>query len=573
MSVPAHASWWGPADCPPTALVLLSALQHIVAATTLLTYPLLVAQAAGASPATTASFISLTLLAAGAGTLLQAFRLGPVGSGYLCWPTATVLYLLPSLVAARIGGLPLVLGMTLAAALFEIALAPTMRRLRPLFPPEIAGVIVLLVGITSGAIGVRMIASAPPHSGPEAALSPIAVASFALVVMTALNVWTTGVWRIACVLAGTLAGILVSAHIGGDGGPSWPAFAGASDGPLFALPDVSHLGWSFDATLLIPFAIGGLAAAIKTSGSVVILQSACDPRWVRADMRSVGGGVLADGLSTGLSAAIGGLGLNASSVAAGLAAATGMHSRRVAVAIALVCVLLGLFPAIGLFLTRMPAELLGATLVFSSVYLIVNGVQIVTSRMLDARRTFVVGLGLLAGLSVELVPAMVEALSPSLRTMFGTPLVFGTLTALGLNLVFRIGATRSGAFVVEPQQRDSEWIEARVNGLGAGWGARRDVIERVGFGIAQAAEVLFDNAEVDGPIDVRASFDEFNVVIRMAWQGPPLELPDRRPSAEEIIASDEGARRLAGFLLGRIADRVSCHERSGRSILTLRFDH
>ena len=248
-------------------------------------------------------------------------------------------------------------------------------------------------------------------------------------------------------------------------------------------------------------------------------------------------------------------------------------AEAVAVAIALVCVLLGLFPAIGLFLTRMPAELLGATLVFSSVYLIVNGVQIVTSRMLDARRTFVVGLGLLAGLSVELVPAMVEALSPSLRTMFGTPLVFGTLTALGLNLVFRIGATRSGVFVVEPQQRDSEWIEARVNVLGAGWGARRDVIERVGFGIAQAAEVLFDNAEVDGPIDVRASFDEFNVVIRMAWQGPPLELPDRRPSAEEIIASDEGARRLAGFLLGRIADRVSCHERSGRSILTLRFDH
>ncbi|HRO60233.1 MAG TPA: solute carrier family 23 protein, partial [Burkholderiaceae bacterium] len=405
MGEPANASWWGPADSPPKALVLLSALQHIVAATTLLTYPLLVAQAAGASSATTASFISLTLLAAGAGTLLQAFRLGPVGSGYLCWPNATVLYLLPSLVAAEMGGIPLVLGMTLAAALFEIALAPMMRRLRPLFPPEIAGVIVLLVGITSGAIGVRMIAGALPDTASGAALPPIAVALFALAVMTALNVWTTGVWRIGCVLVGTVAGMLVAARVGGNGGLAWPAFGGSSGGPTFALPDLSHLGWSFDATLLIPFTIGGLAAAIKTSGSVVILQSACDPRWVRADMRSVGGGVLADGLGTGLAAAIGGLGLNASSVAAGLAAATGMHSRRVAVAIAAICVLLGLFPAIGLFLTRMPAELLGATLVFSSVYLIVNGVQIVTSRMLDARRTFVVGLGLLAGLSVELAPA------------------------------------------------------------------------------------------------------------------------------------------------------------------------
>src|SRR5690606_41649140 len=129
---------------------------------------------------------------------------------------------LPPLVAPVRGGSPLVLGMPLAAALFELARAPMLRRWRPLFPPESAGIIVLLVGITSGAIGVRMIAGAPPHSGPGAALSPIAVASFALVVMTALNVWTTGVWRIACVLAGTLAGILVSAHIGGDGGPSWP---------------------------------------------------------------------------------------------------------------------------------------------------------------------------------------------------------------------------------------------------------------------------------------------------------------------------------------------------------------
>src|SRR5690606_4900618 len=121
-----------------------------------------VAQAAGASAQTTASFISLTLLATGAATLLQCHRFGPIGSGFLCWPSATVIYLVPSLAAAQAGGLSLVLGMTLVAALIQIALAPLMRRLRPVFPPEIAGIVVLLVGITSGAIGVRMIASAAP---------------------------------------------------------------------------------------------------------------------------------------------------------------------------------------------------------------------------------------------------------------------------------------------------------------------------------------------------------------------------------------------------------------------------
>ncbi len=570
-------SFWGPLDSAPFVLVLVSGLQHFVAATTLLTYPLLLGRAAEASPETIASLISLTLLAAGAATLLQAHRIGPIGSGFLCWPTATILYLVPSLAAAKIGGLPLALGMTLTAGLIEIGLAPLMRRLRPVFPPEIAGIVVMLVGIASGAIGVRMMAT--PEAVAGTGISPIAVALVALAIMTALNVWGKGALRIGCVLVGSAVGVLASVRIGTGAGTDAVASAASSgaaalSGPLFAWPDASHLGWSFDAALLVPFAIGALAATIKTAGNVVILQRACDPKWVRADMRSVSGGVLADGLGTVLSAGIGGIGMNSASAAAGMAAATGMHSRRVAMVIAVVCILLGLSPMLGMLMLKIPAGVLGATLVFSAAFMIVNGVQIIASRLLDARRTFVIGLGLLAGLSVELAPAMIEALPPGARAMFGTPLVFGTLVALLMNLVFRIGVKRSGQFRIEPRVRDTAAVEARIHELGALWGARRDVIERVGFGVAQAAEILCDGgAGTDGPIDVNASFDEFNVRVRMSWEGPPIEFPDRRPSADEIIASDEAARNLAGFLLKRVADRVSCVERAGRSTLVLHFDH
>ncbi len=566
-------AFWGPLDSAPFVLVLVSGLQHFVAATTLLTYPVLLGRAAGASPETTASLISLTLLAAGAATLLQVYRMGPIGSGYLCWPTATILYLVPSLAAAKIGGLQLALGMMLVAGLIEMGLAPLMRRLRPVFPPEIAGIVVMLVGITSGAIGVRMMASAEAAHG--AAISPMAVALLALAIMTALNVWGKGALRIGCVLVGSAAGVLASVRIGiaADVSASAAPSDVASAVPLFAWPDASHLGWSFDIALLVPFAIGALAATIKTAGNVVILQRACDPKWVRADMRSVSGGVLADGLGTVLSAGIGGIGMNSASAAAGMAAATGMHSRRVAMVIAVVCMLLGLSPMLGMLMLKIPPGVLGATLVFSAAFMIVNGVQIIASRLLDARRTFVIGLGLLAGLSVELVPAMIEALPPGARAMFGTPLVFGTLTALSMNLIFRIGVKRSGRFRIESHVRDTANVEVRVHELGSLWGARRDVIERVAFGVAQAAEILSDDAGTDGPIDVQASFDEFNVRVRMSWEGPPIEFPDRRPSADEIIASDEAARKLAGFLLKRVADRVSCVERAGRSTLVLNFDH
>ncbi len=50
-------------------------------------------------------------------------------------------------------------------------------------------------------------------------------------------------------------------------------------------------------------------------------------------------------------------------------------------------------------------------------------------------------------------------------------------------------------------------------------------------------------------------------------------MPERRPTSEEILASDEGARRLAGFLLRKYADRVESTHKAGRSTILFHFDH
>ena len=55
--------------------------------------------------------------------------------------------------------------------------------------------------------------------------------------------------------------------------------------------------------------------------------------------------------------------------------------------------------------------------------------------------------------------------------------------------------------------------------------------------------------------------------------GARLELPDKRPSNEEIMASDEGQRRLAGFMLRRFADRVHATHKAGRATVLFHFDH
>ena len=73
--------------------------------------------------------------------------------------------------------------------------------------------------------------------------------------------------------------------------------------------------------------------------------------------------------------------------------------------------------------------------------------------------------------------------------------------------------------------------------------------------------------------EVTATFDEFNLDLRVSYVGPPLELPDKRPTNEEIMASEEGQRRLAGFMLRRHADRVAATHKGGRSTILFHFDH
>jgi NCS2 family nucleobase:cation symporter-2 len=58
----------------------------------------------------------------------------------------------------------------------------------------------------------------------------------------------------------------------------------------------------------------------------------------------------------------------------------------------------------------MPWPVAGAALLFSSTFIIVNGIEIITSRLLDARKILVIGLSLVLGLAIEVYPAFLQAI-------------------------------------------------------------------------------------------------------------------------------------------------------------------
>jgi NCS2 family nucleobase:cation symporter-2 len=203
----------------------------------------------------------------------------------------------------------------------------------------------------------------------------------------------------------------------------------------------------------------------------------------------------------------------------------------------------------------------------------INGLQIMVSRLLDARRTLIIALSTVAGMAIEVFPSISTSVPAPFASLVGSSLVLATTTALVLNLLFRIGVRQSVSFTVEDRNVEPEAIERFFQTQGATWGARPDVVKRAAYGTVQLIDAIVADYANDGPIVVEASFDEFNLDVRVTYQGEQLTFPDKRPSLAEIRDTEAGARLLAGFLLRRNADRMRSEWKDGRARVLFHFDH
>ena len=558
---------YGLDEIPPPLVTLGNAIQHVALIGINVIYPLLVFRAAGASTSLVANLIAVGLLVLGFGTMLQWMRRGPVGSGYMCPATFTGAYLGPSLLAVKLGGLPLLFGMTLFGGVLEIIVAPALHRLRAIFPTEISGLVIFMIGLGAGVAGLRSLigVNAAPVTGVE-----WWVAGATLATMVSLNVWGKGLARMLCALIGLVVGYAAAMAEGLFGAAQ---FEQLEHGAWIAVPNLAHLSWTFDAAAVAPFAIACIAVAMKAVGTITVCQRMNDADWVRPDMKNITRGVLADGATTMLSGLFGGYGTNTSTPSVGLASATGVGSRRVAAAVAAIFIVLGLTPKLATVLALMPRAVMVAALLFSVCFILINGLQVMTSRLLDARKTLLLGLSIVAGVAVEVFPEIAASAPAGLRPIVGSSLVFATLIALGLNLLFRIGVKRTVRLTVVPGQIDSQKIEEFLKAQGRTWGARPDVISRATFGISQLVEAVAENCWRNGDMVVEISFDEFNLDLNLSYHGEALEFPQKRPTDQEIRDTDEGMRKLAGFMLRHNADQVRSEVRAGQILVHFHFDH
>jgi NCS2 family nucleobase:cation symporter-2 len=554
---------YGANDRPPAGVVVFSALQHIGLMANSLTYPVILAREAGLSQSATVDLVSAAMLALGAGTIFHCLKSRYVGAGLLCPAGFTSIYLAPALFAVQRGGMGLLFGMTMVAGLVQIALAPLLRRMRALLPSEIAGLVIAIIGLSVASLGVRSGLGITNEQGVR--LDYLTIAGISLFVMIGLNIWSRGHLKSFCVLIGSTLGTVMCL--------AWGLIDISSklpSGSQFALrfPQLHHPLWEFDPVLIAPFTVAAIAATLHLMGTVSTAQRIEDRDWVRPDLKSLSSGLAGNGLATFFAGIVGCVGVNVYSNCIGLSSATGIASRVIGYVIGAMLLVLALNPAVASAFATIPAPVVGASLFFSSAFIFISGLQMITARMLDSRKTFVIGLSFAMAALADAYREVFAHLPVVLQPIFGSPLMIGTTCAVVLNLIMRIGIRQRETTRINLGSDYREAVEDFLTEQGGRWAARREVVSRAIFGAVQVLEVIGGmHAELE------ASFDEYNLDVRIRYEGTPLAIPDRPPDAKELMESDEGERLLAGYLLRRSADKVSSRASAGHAEVHLHYDH
>jgi xanthine permease XanP len=560
---------YGLDESPPLGTTLLLGLQHILALSSAFVYPVILLQETGILPEQAERMIHTSMIVMGIATILQTLRYGAMGSGYLCPERLGPAYLPASILAIKTGGLPLLAGMTLVSGLFGAVLSRFMGRLRPFFPAEVTGTIVTMVGLALIPVAVSRFLGIEQSRAVIDPLS-VSIASITFFVMVGVTVWGSSRLRLNGVLIGVVVGS-VCAYASGL--VTDDHLRRLEEAALVSLPSFSHEGWSFSGALIFPFLVTVLASTLKAVGDLTTCQKINDTEWKRPDMQSISGGILAEACGVMLSGGVGNMGQSTSSANVGLSIATGATSRRIGFACGGILIVLVFVPKLAVLFAIMPSPVIGALILFTVCFMIVAGVQILTSRMMDARKTFVVGVSIILGLSVDMLPGVYHSAPAMLLPAFTSSLSVATLSALLLNLLFRIGIAQRAKLQIDPHADSSEQIFLFMEKQGSAWGARREVIDRAKSAINEFIEAVSLLEPSISRIDAEMSFDEFSLDIDMRYDGELMEFPSARPADADLLGDERAVAKLAGFLIRNYVDRVESDRINGRCRVQFHLEH
>ncbi|MEM7225885.1 MAG: solute carrier family 23 protein [Pseudomonadota bacterium] len=553
---------------PPLVPLLLLGLQYAGLMAVYLVMIVIIFKASGASHPEILSAVSLGMIALAISTMLQALRGGPIGSGFLAAPVFSAIYLGPSVLAAKSAGLPAVFGMTIIAGLVEIIMASQLSRLRRFFPPAISGFIIAIVGIELGLVAVEHVLDVENFQKPDYNRHVI-VSSLTITVMIGLSVWASGGARLMCTAIGIGVGVVAAALLGIIPEAHWKLLL---EVPYVALPDPSFISYDFEPSLLPAFLVAGVAAALRTVGVITACQKINDDELRRPDYGKIKGGMVADGIGCMVAGLFGTMGMNAGPSLVGVTKATGATSRYIAFSTGAFLLLFSLSPKIASLLLLLPNAVIGAALLFTASFMIAGGIQIMVTRNIDARMTYVIGISMLLGLSKRVFHDFFSGLPQILQPISSTMLSLAVVSALTLHLIFRLGSRKTATIAFAKLEHSPLELAEAMEQQATSWSVDREVMARA---VSTTLQVLdhIDHAHlVQGKLAVVLSYDDYSFVVTLQYRGVLLSLPHVGIRNWNFLEEESFSYGLADFLTDAYPDRMESSARGEDISIRLHFN-
>ncbi|CFR23602.1 MULTISPECIES: uracil-xanthine permease family protein [Yersinia] len=431
-------------DRPPLAQTLFAACQHLLAMfVAVITPGLLICQALGLPAEDTQRIISMSLFASGLASLLQIKTWGPIGSGLLSIQGTSFNFVAPLIM----GGLALKNGgadiPTMMAALFgtlmvasctEIILSRFLHLARRIITPLVSGIVVMIIGLSLIQVGLTSIGGGYGAMSDHTFGAPknLLLAGSVLLVIILLNRQRNPYLRVASLVIAMAVGYLLAWTLG-----MLPESRPVVDTALITIPTPLYYGLSFDWNLLVPLMLIFMVTSLETIGDITATSDVSEQP-VRGPlyMKRLKGGVLANGLNSMLSAVFNTFPNSCFGQNNGVIQLTGVASRYVGFVVALMLIVLGLFPAVAGFVQHIPEPVLGgATLVMFGT-IAASGVRIVSRETLNRRAIMIMALSLAVGMGVAQQPLILQFAPDWIKTLLSSGIAAGGITAIVLNLLF-----------------------------------------------------------------------------------------------------------------------------------------
>lgn len=560
---------------PDLATTLVSAFQHVLIILMLTVYVVFVGQEIGLTGAHLRSFVSIEIVVVGIITLLQSLKTR-FSSGHLIIhaPNLMSMAVLGTIVLNF--GLGAAAGAYLLSGVIVIVMARFLPKLQKLFPPEVTGILLVLLGLTlikGGATGFTGL--------KDGIIDWFAflVAITTLGTIVVISVWTSEKIRVFALAFGIVAGMGIAAMLGVFG---LEQIRHVTNQPFIAHP---FEGYHFPRPTLVfgavlPLLIIEIISAVGSIGKGVAIDKLNNAKWKRSDLLMIGRLVMCQGIGVLLNGLTGTPSTVTNAANIGLAHSTGVAARRVGVATGIIFIVAAFLPMLSTFITIIPRPVMGAIIIYTAGFLIVTGMQMILSRMINNRRMFMVGISITVGAAIILIPELSSTAPVSLKPILGSGLTMGFLTAVILNLIFRIGITQTEEITLNGPEESGKATRF-LEDCGVSWGARHDVITRAGSSVVEALEVLHEGKLMKGPAKLQATFDEYTVKLSLNYPGQgayfaksqSVDLKELMESGEGMEALDAAMSNISTRLIQKLADVVKSDESDKRATLYLQFIH